>query len=716
MSNTRFRNLSSADFSVTVSQLGAQAKLTKLNTDAPPLPPPPSGPMASPDTATASAGGSDVLISPLTNDTGAGGGLTIAAAAVTEGGGKVAIAQDGTRLTFTPPSSAGTSIINYTVKDANGQTDSADITVTVRAASSAKVAIIANRSSGTAPAGLMFEATAAGFNTKDPIRELRYLWNFDDPKSAPFSAPDERFDAKVNGRSLGWRNSNKAYAHRAGHVFFPKAPEFGGAASKTFTVTCTVRDRDGTEAQGKIDVTIDNPDVVFADTTVGVAPNGDYSELRAQYPNATGYRTFTEAWRAIGDSGRILLPRGQSLDVSQDVKNKKKVQIGDYGNPARSQAQGRHDRLDGAARSGQPWRICGLQPRFPSGLGRGRREIARRESSTRPRSPGTIDGTPGSTRSTIAGSTGFRPVSSYPAGGATQWAREVVVCNVRITDYRQYGIRAANSVKNAWLGVAVLDNPLKKQGLGGKVGENHEHGPYRCTMPQEGSWSIHDCIQFQSWAGWSGSGAYEYNNVPAPQPCVRFNVGEAKGTFWDAADFTFTRFVMEGGNTVLLVPWQESDYPEGPVSVNGIVDKGIIICGATAVSRLHQQPERHPDQQPALRRPAHEHDRAATTSAAWSRLQMDEAKNNRARSVTMVNWVDPVANRHEDGGQGRGFQGMERRTRRSVSTPRCSTARTIRRPWTCRHSSTSATSCFRRATPGSPSLTTTTRTGRGMTR
>ena len=620
MSNTRFRNLSSADFSVTVSQLGAQAKLTKLNTDAPPPPPPPSGPMASPDTATASAGGSDVLISPLTNDTGAGGGLTIAAAAVTEGGGKVAIAQDGTRLTFTPPSSAGTSVINYTVKDANGQTDSADITVTVRAASSAKVAIIANRSSGTAPAGLMFEATAAGFNTKDPIRELRYLWNFDDPKSAPFSAPDERFDAKVNGRSLGWRNSNKAYAHRAGHVFFPKAPEFGGAASKTFTVTCTVRDRDGTEAQGKIDVTIDNPDVVFADTTVGVAPNGDYSELRAQYPNATGYRTFTEAWLATGDSGRILLPRGQSLDVSQAVRNKKKLQIGDYGNPASPKPK-----VDMTVSTGL---------RVQDGLG----ELAVYNLDFQGDWNVIAEKSPSGILDQVAitwdneWEAGFDTVYNcwvdrvptglvISGGGDTKWAREVVVCNVRITDYRQYGIRAANSVKNAWLGVAVLDNPLKKQGLGGKVGENHEHGPYRCTMPQEGSWSIHDAVQFQSWAGWSGSGRLRVQQ-PACSAALRpVQRGRGEGHVLGSCRLHF--HALHHG--------RRQHGTSGPVAAVGLSRRadqrerrrgqGHHRLRRDCGDRLHQQPQRNPDQQSALRRPAHEHGSAAATSAAWSRCR-----------------------------------------------------------------------------------------------
>lgn len=514
------------------------------------------------------------------------------------------------------------------------------------------VEIAANRTSGTAPAGMIFQATAQGFDVRDAKRDLRYKWDFGDPKSAPFTAPTERFDAQVNGRSLDWRNSNIAYTYRAGHTFFPKAAEFGGAPSKEFTVTCTVQDRNGNLARGSQKVTVANPDVVFATTTVGVDTGGNYADLRAEYPQAKGFTSFGAAYSAIGSTGRILLKRGQKLDGGITIKNKARISIGSYGD--RKKPKPVVDILGGgggiSVAGGTAGEVCLSE--F---------DLAGDYDVTKEKSPSGDTSSNGLSWGNFSEGgmntvhdvwlRDINKIGIYPQGkyANSRHMKEFVFSNVRIENFRDYGILISVTPRIAFLGVAIVDTPMKMQGKNRKEGRYNEHGPIRVTTPRLGSWWVFDVFESQSWSGWSGGAApYDYNGVPAPQSAWRFNPGNSASrgdpdAWRDAVDWNLSRFVMEGGSPPTMAAIREPTYT--PTTITGIMDKGIII-GSAAVPRCLSM--------------ADYGNEVTNILCVIPRMNLIDGKNYGAavngsgntpeqltfRGVTTVNWIDPGANRH----------------------------------------------------------------------
>lgn len=621
------------------------------------------GPTANSDYTTATAGGSDFSIDPRINDDDpAGDGLTIVevsvdSASAADGG---AATTNGQTITVTVPASERTMTISYTIRDANNLESSSTIEVDVQAVpepGDGTVLISANRTSGTAPAGIMFEAAASGFSTSDPKRELRYKWNFGDTLAESFTALDDRADATVNGRSLDFRNSNIAYTYRAAHTFAPHRAEFSGAASKSYSVTCTVQDRDGNVAtSAPFNVTIANPD--HMGTVVVVDKTGAFDNVPAELSGALQRTSIPAAYSALGSAGGyISVRKGQDhSDAVLSLTGKTKVIIGTYGTGAKSKLNfgsmgieqdlsefairdfdfyGDWDVTTESSPTNQGQYNCFSWANFPNNSGFD-----------------TIHNCWGYDVNKIYGL--VSPGGEKPAG----WDRQITFNNVRVSGFREYGFLIGTSTGLAMTGIAIVDDPLKMQGTDTtKGGLTHNHGPIRVTVPREGHWNIFDAFQAQSWAGWSGSSGIEYDSTPAPQMSFRFNPGDStntsSGNRWNV-DINFSRFIIEGGNTVGGFPVKRESNPFYVThNIHSIIDKGIIICAATSISALTSKDSGCIVTNVLCIAPPMKMTRNADYGGLVN-LTGSDAQGSRVRGLTLVNWIDPAV--HNYGGGTREFE------------------------------------------------------------
>jgi hypothetical protein len=328
----------------------------------------PTGPTARPDFTTATAGGNIRDIDPLPNDEDpAGGGLTLVdvqldADSVADGG---AVSANNNRIAFLPPESARTSIITYSVRDANGLEDESTVEVDVFPAPQAgdiSVSILTNRPEqsgravGTAPMGIFFRAIVEGTNG-DPnfsaYTDLDYKWTFADPgyftahlaAGEPEGLPWDRVYRLANddvvicrgtevwsedgstilsndavlgpqgyqpaggGTFLG-NDKNLAYGPDVSHVFADL--DFAGQPYRDFPVRCEVRSS-ATE-QSLVTVTkvvrVSNPDSVFSgNKTILVSKTGNRNDandaewLPSTYPGAQRCNAIAQAMAAHDDFG-----------------------------------------------------------------------------------------------------------------------------------------------------------------------------------------------------------------------------------------------------------------------------------------------------------------------------------------------------------------------------------------------------------------------------
>lgn len=196
--------------------------------------------------------------------------------------------RDGTEVTPPPPPAADS-----------------DITMT----------LLATRLSGTAPAGILFEATAASpaASVEIPYHDIHYTWDFGDPGEFQRLATD-----------MPWgRDGNVAYGPVVMHTF--------GAG--TFTVTCTARDGVSAPRAVTLQVTINDADSVFTGADTGViSGSGNFSGKPA---GASEYTSFAAAKAAMSGrtQQRYLFRRGETF-TDPDIRLTDpcdKVAFGAYG-------------------------------------------------------------------------------------------------------------------------------------------------------------------------------------------------------------------------------------------------------------------------------------------------------------------------------------------------------------------------------------------------
>lgn len=177
-----------------------------------------------------------------------------------------------------------------------------------------------NRVSGVAPLAVFFDAkgtTADGVT--QPFGDLEYVWNFGDPGSG-----DWLYGAKADKES-----KNVERGPIAMHVF-----ENPGS----YTVELTVKDVNGLTATHQIEITVDDPDVVFAGTnTIAVSTGTDFTGAPPGSDHWTVATISDLSGPAITPNRRILLKRGDvwpTANLGLGNTGNGPIHLGCWGNPS----------------------------------------------------------------------------------------------------------------------------------------------------------------------------------------------------------------------------------------------------------------------------------------------------------------------------------------------------------------------------------------------
>ena len=155
-----------------------------------------------------------------------------------------------------------------------------------------------NRTTGFAPLGVIFNASATTSNqTEQPFHDLLYIWNFDDAGSGTFSY----------GRSAGL-SQNVAYGPISSHVF-----QTGG----DYDVTLTVFDGKSAKVYNMPTITVTAADAQFPTTaTVVCATDGVFTGKPTGATEVTTSDFDADVIPLITSGKRVLLKKGQTFTSS----------------------------------------------------------------------------------------------------------------------------------------------------------------------------------------------------------------------------------------------------------------------------------------------------------------------------------------------------------------------------------------------------------------
>ncbi|MEM6889081.1 MAG: hypothetical protein AAF636_13185 [Pseudomonadota bacterium] len=490
----------------------------------------------------------------------------------------------------------------------------------------------------TAPAGFMFKATVSGAGNAD-ARELRYEWSFDDPDAQPITDFNNNFSDE-----FGWNDTKKAYLDTAVHVFSPTQARFGGAASRDYTVTCTVHDAAGLVGVGQITVTVDNPDTVYSGTkTALVAADGDFSEVSAQYPSAAQFTDLGSAYSSLGDDGRILLKPDRTYALPFRPRNKRSIQIGGWNETSPKAVIDITQGEGGIVNRGNVGELCVHNLLFkgdwnvftesaPSGI-TDRSAFSFFSNTTEDHQ--TIYRCDGEDLNSM-----FLSVS----GNSTSNNRKhIYVQKCTVDRYRDYGCLLSTTYRFGAKGWIIRCDVGGRQG--GKLNKTaHAHSSLRASGPQANSWNVFDLMELFSLQGWTGMGSYEdiVGQTPAPQSCVRWNPGTADVGFAQPAPARMSRMVMEGGNT----PFLGASAYGATTSADMQFDKLVVICGSSSASGIGFGHRGGWLSNALVIIPSMLMTRAKDFSNIVS-MSGNSANPSKTTGVTVLNWLDPTADRHE---------------------------------------------------------------------
>jgi len=211
-----------------------------------------------------------------------------------------------------------------------------------------------SRISGVAPLAVHFDASATtATGTSYPFHDIEYTWSFGDT-----GAGDWLYGARAN-YSLTW-SKNMEYGPEACHVFETPGDH---------TVTLNTRYDSDTGTAQTIVITVDDPDVVFASTTVCISTTSDFTGAPSgtQVANFSGNLNTEIATQIAAGKKRILLHRGQSFNVSGDIllNTAGPGLVGAFGTGARpiltATAQCNVIKFSSYSQTGRSdWRVCDL--------------------------------------------------------------------------------------------------------------------------------------------------------------------------------------------------------------------------------------------------------------------------------------------------------------------------------------------------------------------
>ncbi|MCV3273819.1 PKD domain-containing protein [Roseobacter sinensis] len=351
-------------------------------------------------------------------------------------------------------------------------------TVEPMTTSTPSIIISSTRTTGTAPAGFMFVAEVNGFGVLNPSQDLHWKWTYDDPGSVHKRMRPEY--VAVHGN-----DANVSYDHVGAHTF-----ERPG----TYRVRLTCTDRDGNSVTSDpYLITVEDPDVVFAGAnTIVIAPSG------MQNIGPSGARYFVSpadarsAWTQSTGRYRLLLERGYSYELYQQLNRPAELQIGPCGfgrDPLIT------ERMPLTYGNGDEagYSVWGLQ--FDDGYD--------------PSNPEAGSGTQGVYNAidigvqdlTIhdCGFSGFN-VPIQPSDNK-RW----IMSSTEVTNWSNFGMFQSVSIEHAIVGCTIVQNPLAIRKGDGKSYAHPiyaDHGPYR-TNYNRGDCAVIQSDLFSSvnWAG-----------------------------------------------------------------------------------------------------------------------------------------------------------------------------------------------------------------------
>ena len=190
---------------------------------------------------------------------------------------------------------AATSTFTVRVADDDANVDPSDedmqeLSITVSVPVPPTVSITTTRTSGVAPLAISFDATATtSLTTERPFHDLHYRWDYGDPSSGE------------------WATSRKSKNQDTGAV--------GGHVYETpgiYTATLTVTDNAGATTQQTVQITVEDPDVVFSGAnTICISTGTDFTGAPAGAQQITT-TSWSEIANALGTGKRVLLKRGDT--------------------------------------------------------------------------------------------------------------------------------------------------------------------------------------------------------------------------------------------------------------------------------------------------------------------------------------------------------------------------------------------------------------------
>ncbi len=193
------------------------------------------------------------------------------------------------------PTTAGASSFTVRVVDGDdnvAETDAStrEYSIVVNVPVPPTASLVVTRTSGVAPLAVSFDATGStSLLTSRPFHDLHYHWNYGDPNSGVWSTSR--------------KSKNEDLGAIGGHVY-----ETPGV----YTATLTVTDDTGASSQATVEITVEDPDVVFAGAnTICISTDGDFTGAPAGSLHVTSDSWATIA-SSLGTGKRVLLKRGNT--------------------------------------------------------------------------------------------------------------------------------------------------------------------------------------------------------------------------------------------------------------------------------------------------------------------------------------------------------------------------------------------------------------------
>ncbi|MCJ8285857.1 Ig-like domain-containing protein [Halomonas sp.] len=250
------------------------------------------------DDAVSTAEDTEVTVDVLANDEGGADGATLVSASMASGyesAGRVTIDSDTGEVTFTPAAGfEGAALIDYTIRDADGDTSNATLTVNVAADSTPEAANGVARvdedglSGGNAggPGDVAGEATVVtgtlgySFGNDGAASSSAFSWSLDGLPTVTASGQAVSYTLSDDGRTVTGRDASNALvltvaltgvANGAYKVTLHQPLDHGEQGTEdslAFNVGYTIVDSDGSPASGQLQVLVndDSPEAFTADT------------------------------------------------------------------------------------------------------------------------------------------------------------------------------------------------------------------------------------------------------------------------------------------------------------------------------------------------------------------------------------------------------------------------------------------------------------------